>query len=378
MLWWSPMERLVMQECQIVFVGKRRDGKPKHWCVAHKATATAKYGVKMERCIAADDAPITEHETLHLKAIDFAGGVALWGAVPAVYDTTDHIVDRGVHVHARKVPGGTKLIDRTYRRVVLEPDHSLDLFDKDISIDELDAIYYMASTVLGYEMRTVVCPRCGWNHLDKDWFSVHYHQKHLCAGCGREFKDRAAGIGNPLILLKDALGDIKQNRPLIAAPRELNIKQSDYPLGIQIWGSNPAIVWTSPGIEEEGIHVHCYAHDRLIPDIDDTFSKVTVDGVALDAVQVRTFMAQMALPHCRAVVTALDCPTCGQSHFDTDDLAFTPHDPHECEHCGTIFRAASRSKKTISNPFSALREKLGLAAGRDLQSAQLDLRPETV
>jgi hypothetical protein len=26
--------------------------------------------------------------------------------------------------------------------------------------------------------------------------------------------------------------------------------------GIQIWGSNPAILWTGSQIEEEGIHIH--------------------------------------------------------------------------------------------------------------------------
>lgn len=372
------MEAIVMNSCSIVFVGKRRDGKPKHWCIAHKSTATGKYGVKLEACIAAADPVISPQETLHLSSGDFAGGVALWGAVPAVYDTTDHIVDRGIHVHARHAVGGRKHIDRTYRRVIVENDDAFEGVDRRISIDELDAIYYMASTVLGYEMRTVICPRCNHVHLDKDWFSVHYHQKHLCSGCGREFKDSSVGIGNPLILLKEKLGDRAQNRPLTRPDRELDIKQADYPHGIQIWGSNPAIVWTSPSMEEEGIHVHCYGADRLMPDVDDTYSKVTIDGVELDPRQVRTFMAQMALPHSRDRVISLSCPSCGTPHFDTAERAFTPHDPHECENCGASFRVATQSKKTISNPFVAVRQALAQTASRSLQEATLDLRPETI
>lgn len=372
------MKDMAAMNCEIVYIGKRRDGKPKHWCVAHKATATGKYGVKLDRCVAADDPPITEHDTLHLKAGDFDGGVALWGAVPAVFDTTHHPVDRGVHVHARQVPHGKKKIDRTYRRVVLEPDLRFGKGSAPVSIDEIDAIYYMVSTVMKYKMRTVICPRCNHSHLDKDWFSVHYHQKHLCSGCGREFKDNAPGIGNPLIFLKELLGDSSQDRPLKEAGRELNINQSDFRHGIQIWGSNPAIVWTSADMEEEGIHVHCYGHDRLMPDVDDTFSKVVIDGVELNPIHVRTYMAQMALPHIRDVITSLKCNGCGNDHFDQDEYAFSPHVEHECEHCGAQFKAAGRKKKVISNPFHEIRDVLAITSGNTLQSSQLNLRPETI
>jgi hypothetical protein len=367
-----------MTECEIVFVGKRRDGKSKHWCVSHKANATAKYGIKMEKCVAADDELITEHDTLLLNAADYEGGIAMWGAVPAVYDTTDLPIDRGIHVHARKIVGGKKHIDRTYRRVRLRPTQRFDLADDLIQIDETDAIYYMVSTVLDYEMRTVICTKCGFSHLDKDWFAVHYHQKHLCAGCGKQFKDVVSGIGNPLVLLKTVLGDVAQKRALINPEREIEITQSQYPLGIQIWGSNPAFIWTSGAIEEEGIHLHAYATNRLMPEIDDTFSRVVIDGVELDAVMVRTYMAQMSLPHIRDVVTSLICTSCREAHFDVGPMAFTPSVDRLCTYCGCTFQATGRKKKVISNPFHAARLKLGGSSNRPLQSPMLDLRPETI
>jgi hypothetical protein len=55
-------------------------------------------------------------------------------------------------------------------------------------------------------MTFVTCTYCGWPHLDKDWFSVHPHRRHLCAGCGKYFYDRVTGIGNPIIGVCDALG----------------------------------------------------------------------------------------------------------------------------------------------------------------------------
>lgn len=74
--------------CKIVDVGRRRDGGTKYWCLAHHANATAKYGVAALKCVAADDPPIKKSETLDLDFADYPGGVALWGSVPAVYDTT--------------------------------------------------------------------------------------------------------------------------------------------------------------------------------------------------------------------------------------------------------------------------------------------------
>ena len=77
------------------------------------------------------------------------------------------------------------------------------------------------------------------------------------------------------------------------AEKTLDIKQSEYPGGLQIWGSNPAFLWTSEKHEEEGIHIHAFKKEGQIePDEDDTFREFTIDGIKLDPLMVRVLMAQ--------------------------------------------------------------------------------------
>src|SRR3984893_15227399 len=103
--------------CNIVSVGKRRDGGTRYWCLRHKADATAKYGRPATQCRTAHIPPISAEDTQALDIDKYEGGIALWGAVPPVYDTTTQPIDRGVHVHARTTAGGAKEMDRTFRAV---------------------------------------------------------------------------------------------------------------------------------------------------------------------------------------------------------------------------------------------------------------------
>ena len=102
--------------CDIVSVGKRRDGGTRYWCLRHKADATAKYGRPASQCRTAHIPPIGAADTLALDIDKYEGGIALWGAVPPVYDTTTQPIDRGVHVHARTMVGGVKEMDQHVSR----------------------------------------------------------------------------------------------------------------------------------------------------------------------------------------------------------------------------------------------------------------------
>jgi hypothetical protein len=362
--------------CKIVDVGRRRDGGTKYWCLAHHANATAKYGVAAEKCVAADDPPIKKSETRDLDFADYPGGVALWGSVPAAYDTTIEPIDRGIHVHARSIKGGDKDIDGTYRRLRIPLRADL-LSDGWAEVDEIDAINYMVSGVFGFETIPVQCTHCGFPHLDRDWFAVHAHRKHQCHGCGRQFSDIESGVGNPIAGLRHMLGSkpTKKRR----APDSISIKQRDYPGGIQIWGSNPAILWTSPEPEMTGIHVHAFEfHGQAKPTVDETFAKVTIDGIKLEPEQVRTYMAQSAMPHLEGRVVHLVCPSCGEPHFEQGDHAFTPHIDHACHACSHVFQAPGQMKKTIGNPFVDIRKKLAQYATGPLREDKLGLRPETI
>ena len=359
--------------CDVVAVGRRRDGGTRYWCLMHNADATAKYGVPAAKCRYADVPPITSAESRTIDVDNYPGGVACWGAVPPVYDTTALPLDRGIHLHARLEPRGEKEIDATYRRVTLV---GKNLPTTGVEISELDAIYYMVSSVFEYPMRHVVCTECGHAHLDKDWFSVHPHRSHLCAACGKHFRDSETAIGNPIAGVRAALAC---ERHLVnSADRRLDIKQSDYKGGLQIWGSNPALVWTSTDHEEEGIHVHAFKYDGDADPVDDTFSEVIIDGVTLDAMMVRTLMAQSALPHLKGRIVALDCPKCGNAHFARGEAAYTATVEHRCSSCGRNVPSKGRLRKSIGNPLVGVLANLATSASRKPQVHDIGLIPETL
>ena len=360
--------------CDIAAIEKRRDGGTRYWCHAHRADATAKGGTQAQRCRAADRIPLRAEEIKTLDLNHYRGGVAMWGAVPAVYDTTRRPMDSGIHIHARPAPGSEKELDFTYRAVRLV---GTGLPLDGIVANELDAIYYMVSSVFGFSMSFVTCAHCRWPHLDKDWFSVHPHRRHLCAGCGKHFHDRARGIGNPIIGVRDAC-DVAEHRVAMAA-KNLDIKQSAYLGGIQIWGSNPAFLWTQHKHEEEGIHVHAFLTEgQAEPTIDDTFAEVIIDGVRLDPVMVRVLMAQNVLPSLNGRVRSMDCPHCGQPGFDVGEAAYVPAPMHICLDCGHQFSTPGRIRNTVANPLPAILLDLARLAPRSPQQHRLDLLPETL
>jgi hypothetical protein len=329
--------------CDIEPVGKRRDGGTRYWCTVHKADATARYGRRAKECRAAHLPPILPEQILELDLDQYPGGIALWGAVPPIYDTTRLPLDFGIHVHARKKAGKNKMIDHTYRGVRLI---GRQLPSNGLLISEIDAVYYMVSSVFGYDTRHVRCTLCGYPHLDKDWFSIHPHRRHLCAGCGRNFRDTVSGIGNPIRGTQEISGLFP--RKTTAAAKTLSLRQCDYPGGIQIWGSNPAIIWSSEKSEEAGIHVHAYKRDGVLAKPDDTFSVVEVDGVRLDPAMVRTLMAQNSLPHLESRVVPLKCDDCGAMEFSAGEQAFTPVSGRTCSKCGGHLSGPTRLRRTIT------------------------------
>jgi transposase-like protein len=359
--------------CRIVAVGKRRDGGTRYWCFQHRADATAKYGRLATKCRHADIPPIKPDQVLDLDIDAFPGGVAMWGAVAPIYDTSRTAVEQGVHVHARRTPGGSKEIDATFRCV--RAVHRQGKQIREIVISELEAVYYMVSSVLDFAMKFVTCPFCGLPHLDKDWFSVHPHRRHLCAGCGKHFRDTERSIGNPIAAVS---ATFLRRRPIKPAKKVIEIHQSTYPGGIQIWGSNPALVWTARRSEQEGIHLHVLSEDGSSAILDETYLRVTIDGVPIDDAMLRILMAQSALPHLAARVVTLSCPKCRHPHFDAGVLAFTPHHEHSCARCGSPFRSPGRMRKTIGNPMLGTFAKLGRNARQPPRQHPSRLLVETI
>ncbi len=359
-------------KCNIVPVGKRRDGGTRFWCLNHKADATAKYGRQSKKCRYADVPPVTDEEHLSLDLSRYPGGVAIWGAAPPIYDTSNLPLARGIHIHARQVEGGDKLIDDTYRSVCITEN------GKDYEITELDAIYFMVSTIFEIETKYLECPFCEFPHLDKDWFCVHPHRRHLCAGCGKIFSDSELSVGNPMTrLYKDVLR-LPREAP-VPSSKLLDITQTDFPGGIQVWGSNPAILWTSGRHEESGIHVHVHSeNDPTSLKHDETFGKVIIDGLELDPLMVRTLMAQNCLPHLKRRIVSLQCSNCEAWYFDKGHAAFTPATDRNCLNCGYPVKSKTRLKKVISNPLKQVLNTLASGSPSTRKKHSLDLIPESI
>ena len=367
----SEQRRESANECHIVAVGKRRDGGTRYWCTSHKADGTAKYGRPAEHCRAWNIPPITAEDTLVVDVEAYEGGIAVWGAVPPIYDTTRMSLDRGVHVHARKEANGKKVLDCTARAVRLVGGS----FPKEgFLISDVNAVYYMVATVFGHQMKSIECPYCGCSHLDKDWFSVHPHKRHLCGGCGRHFVDSSIAIGNPICSIRQYGAGRISSTP---ARRTLEIRQADYPGGVRVWGSNSSIFWTGHNYEEEGIHVHAYDGIGLEPVEDDTFFAVTIDGIELGPEMVRTLMAQMSLPHLQNRIVAMTCGKCRAQHRSMGDGSFTPAVKHRCLRCGNEVRARGRLRKVVANPLVDALDRLADSAPRTAQKHSLGLLPET-
>ncbi len=339
-----------MPSCNAQYVGKSRNGSPRYWCTTHHAPISDGKGNILDHCLSVHSRiPECEDNSLTISPSDYPGGIALWGAALAVYETTPFNLDLGIHVHARKEVGGVKQIDKTFRYVHIKHNDAV------VSFDYLASISYLSSNMLGRDMEYLVCPKCGSAHLDKDWFAANPHKRHLCTACGRNFNQKIPNIGNPMIKAKEFFGDTQIHRAIVNSNRSLEIRQKDFPFGISVWGSNAALLWTSPKPEEYGIHIHAHAENSIHPTIDETYNKVVIDGIPLDVEMVRLYMVQMTLPYLKGRVKVLKCPQCNQYHFDTGEHSYTPHSAHHCQHCGQEFKTRIKS---IGNPMEDIIREL--------------------
>lgn len=343
-------------DCDIRPAGKRRDGKPRFWCHEHQASATGKYGIKLERCEGAYRS-LDSKKVIELNPDDYDGGVALWGAVKPAYNSTGFEEEEGIHVHARYSEHDfEKGIDKTVDAVALEI--PVNLFEKrKIYVTRETAVSAYISRAIGHRLVSLFCTYCGEPHLDSEWFSVKPHKRHLCHACGEIFVANKKGVSNPLKGLREVFQDRDSNRSLVRAERSLHASVKDFPGGVQMWASNPALLWTAPRPEEEGIHFHGYAGDRSTRVEDETFDLVVLDGLVINEAHLRYFMAQNALAHLRGRIVEIVCD-CGEAYFDEGLDAFIPHSKHQCKSCGNKLSSPTRMKKVVSNPFLSTIEKL--------------------
>jgi hypothetical protein len=339
------------KECDIRAETKLRNGYPNWWCFTHFASARGENGKRLDKCVKADIPLIKDDERIYIDLDHYAGGVGIWGSLEAVFDTKREIPEKGVHVHLRRTDDGEKEVDKTFKEVFIKVP-SMSLIDREewIKIDEYTACAYTASNVFEKKLKIIRCKHCKREHIDAEYFAVHSHKKHFCTFCGREFIDSEQGISNPIFQLQQLFKNKLLHRQLTKVNRKLIVDQKDFPGGIQIWGSNPAIIWTAKRTEEGGIHVHLFKSSKGKPYSDETYGYVEIDGIVLDDVMIRYYMVQKSLSYLRKYIVSLTCPKCGSDHFDIRDKALNPHKIHECEHCNFVFNDDTRYKGVVSNP----------------------------
>jgi hypothetical protein len=337
------------RDCDIEAVGKQRNGRPRFWCKTHQSSATGKFGRRLDPCEGSYRA-FDKSQAKNIDPTDYPGGVGLWGAVRPVYDTSAVAVEEGIHVHLRRHPDDErKEFDGTVRAVALSITRTL--FDAPKAFINMEtAVAAYISRFLERPMMSLFCTYCGEPHLDSEWFAVKLHKRHLCHGCGKVFLANEKCVSNPLERLRHMVGDREETRKITPATRVLARSQADFPGGVQIWASNPALFWTSPKAEEEGIHFHGYAADGESRIEDDTFAEITLDGISLNKQHLRYFMAQQALKYLEGKIVSLQC-ACGEAYFDEGEAAFRPHATHACRSCGKPLGTQGGRKKVVSNPF---------------------------
>ena len=295
---------------------------------------------------------------LNLNPEVYPGGIAIWGALPAVLNTSAYPDEyNGVHVQARLSVEGPKHIDETFD-IVRVHSQSVDGGTRVFEINGEDAASYNISTIFSKSLKYLICPVCGKLHSDRGIDAVAYHIIHECEHCGETFADSEPSISNAIMLLKETCQDAHQFRS-IADPvdRQLDVKHNSFKAGMQIWGSNPAVLWTSTKLEEGGIHFHGFQPTQADPTVDNTYGSLTIYGILLDPEMTRYLMAQNALPHLSGLVRSLTCTECGREHFDKLDSATKPHLVHECEFCSSTF-ASPDNQACVSNPLVAVLESL--------------------
>jgi len=253
-------------------------------------------------------------------------------------------MDSGIHIHARAEARGDKVIDKTFKQV------SVQISEQFIEINEEDAVCYNICTILGVKLTYAECSNCGapyrtpLEHLLKSG-----NLQCACARCHAPMDVHPGEMCNPLMQVKALVGDSQQVRPLQTPKRTLALDESVFPGGVQIWGSNPAIIWSSAArTEEEGIHIHAYdAHGARV--VDDTFGQVQFNQKTLDSEQVRVLMAQRRLPWLAGRLHSLTCPVCREEQFDAGAAAYLPSARRICWACGATIDVPD-GHAVVSNP----------------------------
>ena len=362
-----------MTDCVVEMVGSPA-GQPVGWCLAHGASATGRDGGRLSQChhgrLTARDPDWLD--TLTLPAGEYPAGVEARALVPPIYDTTisDPAIIHGIHTHCRRRPGAFLDVHGTFKDLRIEvPDPR-----RFVSVNYQAILHYVVSTTFGLKPKHLECPVCLTPQTDVGLWAVTPRRERTCEACGNTVQDSEDAVANAAVLARRLLMD-RLDPPLGPPAPALAVRQHDYVNGIQFWGPEAAVIYSSPEIEAGGMHTHLYDARWEVSDpaVEDNFASLEVDGIAIDPEMARLFMAQRAIPELHQALLAMACPSCGARHFDQGPEAYAPHIEHHCAGCGVKFTVGDQP--SIGNPLledlrraaslakPPLQAQIGLAAG---------------
>lgn len=324
--------------CRIAYEVLKRNGMPNWWCRTHGMEASGPDGGALERCPGAWFEPVPSELRLDLDLSD--GDIAIWGVVPPAIEIGSPPLESGkVHVHRRPRGGEGKDIDQSFDIVTLHNE------GREFVVEGVAAVAFSVSELAGQPIRVLTCHHCGERHIDELMFATKPHVKHLCNSCGRNFRDSAASVSNPLANLYDELG-LAPALESVEARGALNLDELEY-ASLQLWPSNSAIVSTMSRPLEIGFHVHAW-DAAGVQIVDETFSPVIFHGAELDPQAVRMLSVQRAVDP-KAKIVSLACQSCGNSIVSPLTGWIEPTTSHECSACHALTKT---KRKVFVNPLA--------------------------
>jgi predicted RNA-binding Zn-ribbon protein involved in translation (DUF1610 family) len=288
----------------------------------------------MDTCPAAWAPPVPPELCLTLD-LD-SGESGLWGVVAPPLQWGNPPVGPGkIHVHHRPTSGDKKDIDASFDLV------DLHYRGKHVQVEGVAAKARSISELSGVEVQALACTHCGEIHIDELMFATRLHRLHQCNSCGHTFVHAVGqSVSNPLADVFTLLGVPQPPAPVRAA-REIEITTDDY-AAVALWPSNKAFISTMTRPEEVGIHVHAWKADVAgEPDVDETYGKVTINGVVINEDDLRLLAVQRELADGRPIMAA-DCATCGAALRSPTTGWMQPTTTHVCSACGATTRTARR------------------------------------
>jgi hypothetical protein len=283
--------------------------------------------------------------SISINLNEYRGGIGVWGAVAPLlrgpYPPED---EPGVHLHARKTPRREKEIDASFSKVTIS---NGEVTQREVVEDE--AVGFMFAQILQIPVTNLACESCGADLFLGRHAAISPTKKHKCMECKFVTKSDRSLVANPLADLHQHF-DLPARKDPIVLDNTLSLTNAEIAAGVEMWASNPAIIWTAERPEEAGIHVHVYDNDGKIIR-DDTFCNIEVDGVFFDIEAARIYMVQREFPNIEKHISNVDCAHCSVPILAVGLDATTPKKSHKCQECERVSKTV---KTIIPNPVVAV------------------------